>query len=120
MRSSSLVPRSWSRVEITNRQSKLEIRNSAVGNRRSASVWAPSRVPVIDSTLTYSTYLGGSGADGAFGIALDANGNAYVTGHANLTNFPVSSGSLHSASGVAPDVFVTELNTDGSALVYST
>ena len=35
---------------------------------------------VIDPTLSYSTYLGGSQGDTANGIAVDANGNAYITG----------------------------------------
>jgi hypothetical protein len=43
---------------------------------------------VIDPGLVYSTFLGGSGADQGFGIAVDAAGNAYVTGFTSSTNFP--------------------------------
>ncbi len=41
------------------------------------------------SALTYSTYLGGSGSDKGLGIAVDSTGNAYITGTATSTNFPV-------------------------------
>jgi hypothetical protein len=82
------------------------------------------------STLVYSTYLGGSGDDFGGGIAVDADGNAYVTGATGSTNFPTTSGAFQPAfaGGTgrlfcchAPiDAFVTKLNPTGSALVYST
>ena len=80
---------------------------------------------VIDPTLAYSTYLGGSSADGAFfflptGIAVDAGGNAYVTGGTASTDFPTTTGSSQTASGGDFDVFVTKLSPTGSTLVYST
>ena len=42
--------------------------------------------------LLYCTYLGGSGTDVGLGIALDASGNAYITGSTNSPTFPVSTG----------------------------
>jgi len=114
-----------SESKVESQKSKNETRKSAIDNRQSTIAFRVgsydrSRVLVIDPTLSYSTYLGGAGADSAFGIALDPNGNAYVTGQAYSTNFPVSAGALQSASAGAPDVLVTEFNTDGSALIYST
>src|SRR5260370_111684 len=50
----------------------------------------PSRALVIDPTVVYSTYLGGSGGDTGDGIAVDAAGNAYVTGSTTSTNFPTA------------------------------
>ena len=48
-----------------------------------------SKPLVIDPVLAYSTYLGGSGDDNqALGIAVDAAGNAYVTGFTSSTDFP--------------------------------
>jgi Beta-propeller repeat/Abnormal spindle-like microcephaly-assoc'd, ASPM-SPD-2-Hydin len=68
------------------------------------------------SALIYSTYLGGSSIDQGFGIAVDSEGDAYVTGYAGSTNFPVTRGAFQTVGGV----FVTKLNPAGSALVYST
>jgi pimeloyl-ACP methyl ester carboxylesterase len=71
------------------------------------------------SALVYSTYLGGSGGDYGEGIAVDAAGNAYVTGHTYSWNFPTVSPFQAALAGNF-DVFVTKLNASGSALVYST
>jgi hypothetical protein len=71
------------------------------------------------SALVYSTYLGGSGQDSATGIAVDKSGDAYVTGNSDSTNFPTTPGSLQPVMG-AGRAFVSELNSNGSALVYST
>jgi hypothetical protein len=86
---------------------------------------------VIDPTLVYSTYLGGSGpfpvsddGDLAKGIAVDAAGNAYVTGQAYSWNFPVSAEAfqqMNSGKKYGSDVaFVSKINPAGSALIYST
>lgn len=92
-----------------------------------------SRPLIIDPTFTYSTYLGGSGSDAVFGIAVDAAGDAYVAGGTCSADFPTQSPfqaadvspcgfagvgyTYLAASGAA---FVTKLNPAGSALVYST
>ncbi|MGI8858086.1 MAG: SBBP repeat-containing protein [Thermomicrobiales bacterium] len=78
----------------------------------------PTLPLVIDPSLAYSTYLGGSGSDLGHGIAVDVAGNAYVTGSAG-TSFPTTPGSYQSAYSGNYDVFVTKLNATGSAL-YST
>ncbi len=71
------------------------------------------------STLTYSTYIGGSNADAGHWIAIDGSGNAYVTGWTYSTNYPTA-GAYQSSSGGGQDVFVTKLNSGGSTLAYST
>lgn len=68
----------------------------------------------------YSTYLGGSnGFDTGLGIAADATGAAYVTGSTGSSNFPTQN-PIQTMSGFGNDVFVTKLNSTGSALVFST
>jgi hypothetical protein len=72
------------------------------------------------SALVYSTYLGGGVDETGFGLALDAAGNAYVTGNTTSTNFPTITGAFQPANSGAGDAFVTKLNAAGSALMYST
>ena len=78
---------------------------------------------VIDPTLLYSTYLGGTGADAAGGIAVDGSGDVYVTGATTSTNFPLTSAPgapYQKTNAGGHDVFVSEINPEGTALVYST
>ena len=79
-----------------------------------------SRDLVIDPVLAYSTYLGGAGDDQAAAIAVDANGNAYVTGITNSSAFPIAGGIAPNTFVGFDDVFVSELNPAGTALVFST
>jgi Bacterial Ig-like domain (group 3)/Beta-propeller repeat len=75
--------------------------------------------PLYIDPLIYSTYLGGSGYDAGYGIAVDSAGNAYVTGGTSSTDFPTMN-PLQPANGGAYDVFVSKINPSGSTLVYST
>jgi hypothetical protein len=72
-------------------------------------------LPVL--SLTYSTYLGGDGYDEAYGISVNASGDAYLTGYTWSSNFPtVNSLRSDPVSGV----MIAKLNATGSALLYST
>jgi hypothetical protein len=72
------------------------------------------------STLVYSSYLGGTGADFGQGIAVDSSGNAYVTGSTQSTNFPVSTNALRPNINGSQDAFVTKVNFAGEQILYST
>jgi len=78
-----------------------------------------TKIDPTGSALVYSTYLGGGGSGGT-GIAVDAAGNAYVTGDTDCGYFPTTPGAFQPSSGGGIDAFVTKLDSLGSALVYST
>jgi hypothetical protein len=69
--------------------------------------------------LVYSTYLGGSVNDGAAGIAVDANGDADVTGWTWSSDFPTRR-SLQATNAGGADAFVATLDPSGSRLLFST
>lgn len=75
---------------------------------------------VIDPVLSYSTYLGGGQHEQGRGIAVNASGNAYVTGMTPSSDFPASVGAYDESYNTNGDVFVTKLNPTGTGLVYST
>ena len=73
------------------------------------------------SALVYAAQLGGSGGfDNGYRIAVDGSGNAYVMGVALSPDFPTTPGAYQTTFGGNEDAFVTELNPNGTALVYST
>jgi Beta-propeller repeat/Divergent InlB B-repeat domain/Domain of unknown function DUF11 len=79
---------------------------------------------IIDPTLSYSTYLGGSNGqfgDIALGVAVDTAGEAYVTGIASSTDFPTQSPFQGArGDGALENAFVTKFSADGSSLIFST
>lgn len=73
--------------------------------------------------IVYSTFLGGSDVDRGNSIAVDAAGNAYITGRTRSTDFPTQNPLQPNNLGTglnAFNAFVTKLNAGGTALVYST
>ena len=76
---------------------------------------------IIDPVLSYSTYLAGSQGELPFAMAVDSNGNAFVTGLTFSTDFPTKNPYQAScACSNGPDVFVSKLNSTGTGLIYST
>ena len=74
---------------------------------------------IIDPTLSYSTYLGGSSLGDVTGVAVDAAGNLYVTGWTEAIDFPIA-GAYQAARAGGVDAFVVKLNPAGTAMVYAT
>jgi uncharacterized protein (TIGR03437 family) len=68
----------------------------------------------------YSTYLGGTGRDLGFRIAVDASGSAYITGYTQSGDFPTRNAAQPSYGGGGADAFVTKLSPNGTTLAYST
>ena len=86
-----------------------------------------SRSLVIDPVLSYGTYIGGWGTDTPQALAVDAQGNLYITGSTTSPNFPATGGAYKTKCGTDgncnngnTDAFVLKLNPTGTALVYST
>jgi hypothetical protein len=121
-----------------------EARNVAVGTDGSTYVTGftespdfPSTVGSFDATrdgtsdgfltkldaggaLVYATFIGGSASDTANSIAVDAVGNAYLTGSTSSLDFPTTEDAYQSGASGTPNAFVTKLAPSGSSLVYST
>src|SRR5262249_47981687 len=67
--------------------------------------------------VIWCNYLGGSGDDRAFGVAIDSSNNVYVTGWTQSSNFPLL-GAIQTKLLGSRNAFVTKLNSTGTAIVY--
>ncbi|MBV8844994.1 MAG: hypothetical protein JO307_19480, partial [Bryobacterales bacterium] len=97
----------------------------AVGGKVFAGLTTPS-VPFVvkldpsASKILYSTFLGGTFSDGLNGIAVDAQGEAVLTGYTFSPDFPVTATVANPASPGKNDGFVAKLRADGTHLFFST
>lgn len=83
-----------------------------------------SRISPSGAALLYSTYLGGNGAEAGLAIALDASGNAYLTGSTSRlptteNDFPVVNAFQPTYGGGSSNAFVAKLAAGGGALLYA-
>jgi hypothetical protein len=110
-------------VYITGMTDSLNFPTTAGAFSRTSSIGKDvfvSKLNPSGTALAYSTYLGGALDDEGYGIAVDANGQAYVTGTTASPNFPTTTGALMTFNSGGTDAFVAKLNSTGSGLVYST
>jgi IPT/TIG domain/Beta-propeller repeat len=94
-----------------------------IGDPAVSSVAVPfiTKLDPTGTTLIYSDYFGGSGQDSANGMAVDANGYAYVVGSTTSSDFPITNSAFQSTlSNGATNVFLAQFSADGSSLLYST
>lgn len=94
----------------------------------------PSKTLIIDPIIAYSTFLGGSGADGGIGligggglgtqnnmgIAVDRDGNAYICGQTSSKNYPTTPCAIQDTFAGGFDACVTKINCDGTKIIFST
>ena len=106
-------------VPVASRYTLSDRRSNGYGFAIGAG-YEGTRPLVIDPGLAYSTFLGGSALDEGFGIAVDRDGNTYVTGLTASADYPTTVGGIDPTPSRGADAFVTKLNSSGSALVYST
>ncbi len=90
---------------------------TAEQSERPAVAWSEAEACV---GVAYSSYLGGSSLDLAYGIAVDDSGSVYVTGYTTSPNFPVVSPIQPDVHRYSRDVFISKIRSDGSGMVYST
>jgi uncharacterized repeat protein (TIGR01451 family) len=79
----------------------------------------PAQPLLIDPTLVFSTYLGGTGDDSGSSITRDNAGNIYVAGSTASTAFPTVAPAYSTNKGLT-DIFVTKINSTGTSIIYST
>jgi hypothetical protein len=79
-----------------------------------------TKINPTGTALVYSTYLGGSSSESAEDIAVDSNGNAYVTGLTSSADFHNTTGAFDNTYNGNNDVYLTKLNSAGSAVTWST
>jgi hypothetical protein len=73
-----------------------------------------------NGNLLWSTFLGGSGWDGVFGLTVDAAGNVVVTGVTASADFPITSNAVQRTVPPGYAAFVTVISADGTHIIYST
>jgi hypothetical protein len=107
--------------EVDGRRQEVHSRYVVAGRNQigfEVGSYDQSKPLVIDPILSYSTYLGGTGEDRGYGIAVDGAGNAYVTGVTGSSNFPLVNGVMSYRGN--EDAFLVKLSAAGTSLVYST
>lgn len=78
-----------------------------------------TKLDTAGAALVYSTYIGGSGSDTSASIALDFSQKVTLSGTTSSNNFPVTADAIQPVFGGVRDAFISRLNQNGSAQIYS-
>jgi hypothetical protein len=110
--------------EVDGRKVEVAARYGLEGHQYGFRVgsYDPTRVLVLDpAVLVYAGYIGGSGGEIGYSIAVDGSGNAYVAGNTSSTeaSFPEVAGPDLTFNGGGFDAFVAKVNAAGTALLYA-
>lgn len=117
LRQSPPIAYQWINGQRNEVRARYELRGKSVGFE--VGPYDKNLPLVIDPVFVYSTFLGGTGTEDGRAIAVDSQGNAYLTGSTASTDFPLAS-PIQPNIDAAGDAFVTKLNSSGNGLVYST
>ncbi len=82
-----------------------------------------TKVNVTGDKLIFSTFIGGTAGDKAYALAIDPNGNSYITGYTDnfgTLSYPTTPGAHDTTGNLLEEVIVSKLNASGDKLVYST
>ncbi len=105
------------RTESGNFPTTAGVYQTSLGGTSDAFV---AKLNATGTALTYSTYVGKSGWDYATGITVNTNGEAYIAGRTQSTNFPTTSNAYQAAwGGGSWDIFASVLNSTASSLLCS-
>ena len=95
-----------------------ELRNGNVAFR--LGHYDTTRPLVIDPVVVYSSYIGGTGTDIIAGVAVDKDGNMYLTGETTSVDFPTVGHAITQKQWALPYAFVMKLNPAGTQILAST
>ena len=115
-----LKPRAYQGEFAARREVEVRYRLSGQNVGFELGNYDPKQKLVIDPVLTYSTYLGSTGGETGYSVAIDGSGDAFVTGVTASTTFPVTAGVYQTTYAGDADVFVTEFAPDGRSVIFST
>jgi len=118
------VPKTW-QVTASGERQEVACRYVVLDDTRfgfAAPGWDRDHALVVDPGLIWSTFLGGSGNDFAFALALDSSGAVTVAGHTDSSDFPTTPGTFGTTHNGTYDwdAFVTRLDPTGGSLLWST
>ncbi|MBI3817134.1 MAG: SBBP repeat-containing protein [Planctomycetes bacterium] len=103
---------------------EFEIRRTNIFAFRTEPVGKYDKITIDPGVLLFGKYLGGSGVDRGWGVAVDASGSAYVTGETLSSDYPTSPvtgySTFDTSANGSVDAFITKLGGIGRSIIYST